>query len=181
MKKNVVIGVTGGIACYKIAEVVNTLVKKGYEVNVIMTENATKFVAPLTFQTLSGNKVVVNMFDEIDKWDTEHISLAQKADVFLIAPATANIIGKISNGIADDMLTTTIMATKAQIIIAPAMNTAMWENPIVQNNINTLKNLGYNVLDTDSGRLACGDIGAGKLLAWEKIVDVVEKTFDLIR
>lgn len=178
MKKNIVIGVTGGIACYKIAEVVNTLVKKGYEVNVIMTENATKFITPLTFQTLSKNKVVTNMFDEIDKWDTKHISLAQKADAFLIAPATANIIGKIANGIADDMLTTTVMATKSPVIIAPAMNTVMWENPIVQKNIKTLKTIGYNILDTDIGRLACGDIGAGKLISIEKIVENVEKTLE---
>lgn len=178
MKKNIVIGVTGGIACYKIAEVVNTLVKKGYEVNVIMTENSTKFITPLTFQTLSKNKVVINMFDEIDKWDTKHISLAQKADAFLIAPATANIIGKIANGIADDMLTTTVMATKSPVIIAPAMNTVMWENPIVQKNIKTLKTIGYNILDTDIGRLACGDIGAGKLISIEKIVENVEKTLE---
>jgi phosphopantothenoylcysteine decarboxylase/phosphopantothenate--cysteine ligase len=173
MKKNIVVGVTGGIACYKAVEIVNNLVKKGYEVNVIMTKNATKFVAPLTFQTLSNNKVVIDMFDEVDKWDTKHISLAKKADLFLIVPASANIIGKIANGIADDMLSTTVMATKAKVIIAPAMNTGMWENKIVQSNITKLKEYGYEVLDTDDGRLACGDIGSGKLLSWEKIVDKV--------
>lgn len=175
MKKNVVVGVSGGIACYKAVEIVNDLVKKGYEVHVIMTQNATQFVTPLTFQTLSNNPVVVDMFDKVDKWDTEHISLAQKADVFLIAPATANVIGKVAHGIADDMLTTTVMATKAPVIIAPAMNVAMWENLIVQNNIQVLKSYGYQILDTEVGRLACGDIGSGKLLQWEKIVEVVEQ------
>ncbi|PKM51293.1 MAG: bifunctional phosphopantothenoylcysteine decarboxylase/phosphopantothenate--cysteine ligase CoaBC [Firmicutes bacterium HGW-Firmicutes-7] len=175
MKKNVVVGVTGGIACYKAVEIVNALVKKGYEVHVIMTENATKFITPLTFQTLSNNRVAIQMFDEVDKWDTEHISLAKLADVFLIAPATANVIGKIANGLADDMLTTTVMATRAPVVIAPAMNVAMWENPIVQNNVNVLKGHGYEILDTEVGRLACGDIGSGKLLNWEKIVEAIEE------
>lgn len=173
MKKNIVVGVTGGIACYKAVEIVNNLVKNGFEVDVIMTENATKFITPLTFQTLSKNKVVIEMFDEVEKWDTKHISLAQKADIMLIVPATANIIGKIAHGIADDMLTTTVMATRAKVIIAPAMNTGMWENPIVQNNIKLLKEYGYHILDTDTGRLACGDIGGGKLLNWEEIVNIV--------
>ena len=181
MKKNIVVGVTGGIACYKIVEVVNDLVKKGYEVNVIMTENAQKFVTPLTFQTLSKNKVVTEMFDEVDKWDTKHISLAQKADVMLIAPATANIIGKIANGIADDMLSTTILATKAKVIVAPAMNTAMWENTIVQSNVKKLKDFGFEILDTATGRLACGDVGSGKLIEWQKIVDkIIEETNNYI-
>ncbi|PKM95161.1 MAG: bifunctional phosphopantothenoylcysteine decarboxylase/phosphopantothenate--cysteine ligase CoaBC [Firmicutes bacterium HGW-Firmicutes-1] len=181
MKKNIVVGVTGGIACYKAVEIVNALVKKGYEVHVIMTENATRFVTPLTFQTLSNHKVAVNMFDEVDKWDTEHISLAQEAEIFLIAPATANVIGKIANGIADDMLTTTVMATRAPVLIAPAMNTAMWENPIIQNNVKVLKSYGYEILDTDVGRLACGDIGSGKLLSWEKIVERIEEISAAIR
>lgn len=173
MKKKIVVGVTGGIACYKAVEIVNDLVKRDCEVDVIMTKNATKFITPLTFQTLSHNKVVVDMFDEIDKWDTKHITLAQKADIMVIVPATANIIGKIANGIADDMLTTTIMATKAKVIIAPAMNTGMWENPIVQDNIMKLKDYGYEILDTDNGRLACGDIGSGKLLPWQEIVKAI--------
>lgn len=172
--KCIVVGVTGGIACYKAVDVVNTFVKKGYEVHVIMTESATKFVTPLTFQTMSQNKVVTAMFDEVEKWDTEHISLAKKADVFLIVPATANIIGKITHGIADDMLTTTVMATKAPVVIAPAMNVAMWENPIVQRNVSSLKEYGYHILETEVGRLACGDLGSGKLLANEKIVAYVE-------
>jgi phosphopantothenoylcysteine decarboxylase/phosphopantothenate--cysteine ligase len=124
---------------------------------------------------LSKNKVVTDMFDEIDKWDTKHISLAKKADLMLIVPCTANVIGKIANGLADDMLTTTVMATKADVIISPAMNSAMWENPIVQNNVEKLKKFGYTVLDTDKGRLACGDTGFGKLLPWEKIVEIVIK------
>lgn len=175
MKKSIVVGITGGIACYKAVEIVNTLVKNNYEVNVIMTTNATKFVTPLTFQTLSKNKVVTDLFDKIEKWDTEHITLAQKADLFLIVPATANMIGKIAHGIADDMLSTTVMATKAPVVIAPAMNVAMWENPILQNNVNLLKSYGYHILDTEVGRLACGDIGSGKLLSWEKIVEFVEE------
>jgi phosphopantothenoylcysteine decarboxylase/phosphopantothenate--cysteine ligase len=174
MKKNIVVGVSGGIACYKAVDVVNTLVKNGHEVNVIMTDAAMEFVTPLTFQTLSKNRVVTNMFDKVDKWDTEHISLAKKADVFLIVPATANIIGKITHGIADDMLSTTVMATKAPVVIAPAMNVSMWENKIVQNNISILKSYGYHILDTDTGRLACGDIGSGKMLSPEKIVEYVE-------
>ena len=170
---NIVIGVTGGIACYKAAEVVNALVKEGHSVDVIMTKSAQKFVTPLTFQTLSHNKVVTDMFDPVDKWATKHISLAQKADIFAVVPATANVIGKIAGGIADDMLTTTIMAARCRKILAPAMNTAMWENPIVQDNILKLRNYGYEVLPTDSGHLACGDTGAGKLLPWETIVEII--------
>lgn len=173
--KSIVIGVTGGVACYKTAEIVNELTKRGYSVYVIMTKNAQKLITPLTFQTLSKNKVATEMFEEVSSWDIKHISLAQKADIFVIVPATANIIGKIANGIADDMLTTSIMAAKCRKIIAPAMNTAMWENPIVQNNIEKLKKYGYEVLDTDTGRLACGDIGSGKLLPWEKIVEIILK------
>lgn len=167
---NIVLGVTGGIAAYKAVEIVNDLTKKGHNVDVIMTDSATKFVTPLTFQTLSHNKVITTMFDPVEKWDTEHITLAKKADVFVIVPATANVIGKIANGIADDMLTTTIMATKAPKLLAPAMNTAMWENPIVQDNIEKLRRFGYHVLDTDTGMLACQDIGSGKLLPWDHIV-----------
>lgn len=173
--KSIVIGVTGGIACYKAAEIVNGLVKKGCHVDVIMTDHAQKFISPLTFQTLSKNKVITDMFEKVDNWDIRHISLAQKADVMVVVPATANIIGKIAGGIADDMLTTTIMAAKCRKIIAPAMNTAMWENPIVQENVKKLMEFGYEVLDTDSGRLACGDTGSGKLLPWEKIVEIILK------
>ncbi|MPW25771.1 hypothetical protein GC105_08205 [Alkalibaculum sp. M08DMB] len=176
MKKNITIGVTGGIACYKAVEVVNELVKRGYEVNVMMTNNATEFITPLTFQTLSKNKVITEMFDKVDKWDTEHISIAKKTNLFAIVPATANFIGKLANGIADDMLLTTLMATKAQVVIAPAMNTAMWENPILQDNIRKLEMYGYNILETGTGKLACGDVGSGKLLEWQKIVEnIVER------
>ncbi|RDY25199.1 bifunctional phosphopantothenoylcysteine decarboxylase/phosphopantothenate--cysteine ligase CoaBC [Romboutsia weinsteinii] len=173
--KTVVIGVSGGIAVYKACDVVSRLKKLGINVHVIMTESATEFVTPLTFQSLSQNYVVSGMFDEIKTWDVEHISLAKKADVFLIAPATANMIGKIYNGIADDMLSTTIMATKAPVLIAPAMNTNMYENPIVQRNINSLKELGYKFIEPESGRLACGDVGKGKLATPETIVEEVVK------
>ena len=173
--KTVVIGVSGGIAVYKTLDVVSRLRKLGVNVNVIMTKSATEFVTPLSFQSLSQNYVVCDMFEDPKAWDVEHISLAKRADVFLIAPATANVIGKIANGIADDMLTTTVMATKAKVLIAPAMNTNMYENPILQRNINTLKELGYNFVEPESGRLACGDTGKGKLASPETIVDEVVK------
>ena len=173
--KTVVIGVSGGIAVYKTLDVISRLRKLGVNVNVIMTKSATEFVTPLSFQSLSQNYVVCDMFEDPKTWDVEHISLAKRADVFLIAPATANVIGKIANGIADDMLTTTVMATKAKVLIAPAMNTNMYANPIVQKNISTLKELGYNFVDPESGRLACGDTGKGKLASPETIVDEVVK------
>ena len=173
--KTVVIGVSGGIAEYKTLDVVSRLRKLVVNVNVIMTKSATEFVTPLSFQSLSQNYVVCDMFEDPKTWDVEHISLAKRADVFLIAPATANVIGKIANGIADDMLTTTVMATKAKVLIAPAMNTNMYENPILQRNINTLKELGYNFVEPESGRLACGDTGKGKLASPETIVDEVVK------
>ena len=173
--KTVVIGVSGGIAVYKTLDVISRLRKLGVSVNVIMTKSATEFVTPLSFQSLSQNYVVCDMFEDPKTWDVEHISLAKRADLFLIAPATANIIGKIANGIADDMLTTTVMATKAKVLIAPAMNTNMYENPILQGNINKLKELGYNFVEPESGRLACGDTGKGKLASPETIVDEVVK------
>ena len=173
--KTVVIGVSGSIAVYKTLDVVSRLRKLGVNVNVIMTKSATEFVTPLSFQSLSQNYVVCDMFEDPKTWDVEHISLAKRADVFLIAPATANVIGKIANGIADDMITTTVMATKAKVLIAPAMNTNMYENPILQRNINTLKELGYNFVEPESGRLACGDTGKGKLASPETIVDEVVK------
>lgn len=171
--KTVVLGVSGGIAVYKACDVVSRLKKLNANVHVIMTKGATEFVTPLTFQSLSQNYVVSDMFEEPKTWDVEHISLAKKADVFLIAPATANVIGKIANGICDDMLTTTVMATTGKVLIAPAMNTNMYKNPILQRNINTLKELGYNFVNPDSGRLACGDIGEGKLASPENIVNAV--------
>lgn len=173
--KTVVIGVSGGIAVYKTLDVISRLRKLGVNVYVIMTKSATEFVTPLSFQSLSQNYVVCDMFEDPKTWDVEHISLAKRADVFLIAPATANVIGKVANGIADDMLTTTVMATKAKVLIAPAMNTNMYENPIVQRNISILKDLGYSLIEPESGRLACGDTGKGKLASPETIVDGVVK------
>lgn len=179
MSKCVVIGVTGGIAVYKALDVISALRKKDIEVHVIMTESASKFVNPLTFQSISQNMVVTDMFAEPKGWEIQHISLAQKADLMLIAPATANVIGKISNGIADDMLSTTVMATKAKVLIAPAMNTNMYQNPIVQNNISKLKDFGYKFIEPASGRLACGDIGIGKLADVNTIVErVIEELED---
>ncbi|MGI6573206.1 MAG: bifunctional phosphopantothenoylcysteine decarboxylase/phosphopantothenate--cysteine ligase CoaBC [Fermentimonas sp.] len=174
-KKTVVIGVSGGIACYKVVEVVNQLRKDGYNVKVIMTKAAQQFVTPLTFQTMSRNAVVTEMFDPVEKWDTKHVSLAKAADLFVIVPATANIIGKVASGIADDMLSTTVMATKSPVLIFPAMNTAMYENSIVQENIQKLKKHGYHLFGTASGELACGDIGTGKLLDWQQIVAEIKK------
>lgn len=173
MKRCVVLGVSGGIAAYKALEIVSQLIKKGIEVHVIMTESATKFVTPLSFQSLSQNMVTCDMFTEPKAWEIQHISLAEKADVFLVAPATANIIGKVANGIADDMLSTTIMATKAKVIFAPAMNTNMYSNPIVQDNIKKLKSFGYEFIDAAEGRLACGTSGKGKLESPDVIVDRV--------
>ncbi|MFR1707810.1 MAG: bifunctional phosphopantothenoylcysteine decarboxylase/phosphopantothenate--cysteine ligase CoaBC [Clostridium sp.] len=172
-KKNVVIGVTGGIAAYKALDVISKLKKKNINVDVIMTKSACEFVTPLSFQSLSQNAVIKDMFDEPKVFEIQHISLAKKADVLLIVPATANIIGKVANGIADDMLSTTIMATNAKVIFAPAMNTNMYNNPIVQENIRKLKNYGYDFINPSSGRLACGDVGDGKLADTEDIVEVV--------
>lgn len=174
MSKCVVIGVTGGISVYKALDVISALRKKDIEVHVIMTESASKFVNPLTFQSISQNLVVTDMFAEPKAWEIQHISLAQKADLMLIAPATANIIGKVANGIADDMLSTTIMAaSKAKVIFAPAMNTHMYENKIVQGNIEKLKSYGYDFIEPASGRLACGDVGIGKLADVNTIVERV--------
>ena len=172
--KTVVIGVSGGIAVYKVCDVVSRLKKLNADVHVIMTKSACEFVGPLTFQTLSQNYVVSDMFEDPKTWEVEHIELAKKADLFLVAPATANVIGKIANGICDDMLTTTIAATKAKVLIAPAMNTNMYENPIIQKNISTLKAYGYKFIEPESGRLACGDVGSGKLASPEVIVENVE-------
>lgn len=177
--KNIVIGITGGIAAYKACSLVNFYKNKGYNVDVIMTKNACEFITPLTLETLSGNKVVTDMFDTPDYREVKHISLASKADLFIIAPATANIIGKVANGIADDMLSTTIMATKAPVVFAPAMNNVMYENKIVQNNISTLKKYGYMFIEPDVGHLACGYEAKGRLASIEKITKFIEKEFDL--
>ena len=172
--KNIVLGVTGGIACYKACDIVSRLVKLGACVDVIMTKNATEFVSPKTFESLSHRQVVVDTFQKIEKFEIEHISLAQKADLFLIAPATYNIIGKIANGIADDMLTTTIAAAKRAIkVICPAMNTNMYTNEICISNLKKLKELGFVQVQPISGRLACGDKGVGKLQEPDVIVKKV--------
>jgi phosphopantothenoylcysteine decarboxylase/phosphopantothenate--cysteine ligase len=162
-KKTVLLGVTGGIAAYKMANVASSLVKMGFNVHVIMTENATNFITPTTFETLTSNKCITDTFDRNFQFEVEHISLAKKTDVVLIAPATANVIGKMANGIADDMLTTTLLACKCPKIVAPAMNTNMYENPIVRDNIAKLMMYGFKIIPADSGRLACGDTGKGKL------------------
>ncbi|MDR1743727.1 MAG: bifunctional phosphopantothenoylcysteine decarboxylase/phosphopantothenate--cysteine ligase CoaBC [Dysgonamonadaceae bacterium] len=173
--KNILIGVTGGIAAYKAIEIVNALRKKGHSVTVVMTKSAQEFIRPLTFQTLSGNRVITDMFGSEDPSRISHIELAKQADVFAIVPATANIIGKIASGIADDMLSTIALVVRCPSVIAPAMNTLMYENRIVQENIEKLKSRGFTVLDTDNGTLACGDTGKGKLLPWETIVAEIEQ------
>lgn len=172
-KKTVVVGVCGGIAAYKALDVVSQLKKKDFDVHVIMTKSATEFVTPLSFQSLSQNMVVTDMFAEPNAFEIQHISLAKKADLMLIVPATANIIGKVTNGIADDMLSTTIMATNAPVVFAPAMNTNMYYNVIVKENINKLKKLGFSFISPESGRLACGDVGEGKLADTKLISNIV--------
>lgn len=172
-KQHIVVGVTGGIAAYKTLEVISQLKKKDFDISVIMTKNACEFVTPLSFQTLSQNYTITDTFESPKEWDVKHISLAKKADLFLVAPASANIIGKVAHGIADDMLSTTIMATKAPVVFAPAMNTNMYENPIVQENIALLKKKGYYFIEPDTGRLACGDMGKGKMASPDHIVSYI--------
>lgn len=162
-KPCIVLGVTGGIAVYKACELLRLLQKRGIDVFVVMTQNACRFVAPLTFETLSGHPVAVDTFDRPQTWEVEHIALAKRADLFMIAPATADIIGKMACGIADDMLSTTVMATRAPVLIAPAMNTGMWENAAVQQNVKTLQARGVEFVMPVSGHLACGDSGTGKM------------------
>ena len=176
--KTIIVGVTGGIAAYKACDVVSKLKKLNANIHVIMTESACEFVQPMTFQTLSNNFVINAMFKEPKTWEVEHIELAKKADAFLIVPATANFIGKLAAGIADDMLTTTVMATRAPVIIAPAMNTNMYTNRIVQANMDKLGDLGYRFIDPASGRLACGDIGAGKLADVDDILAFIVDFFE---
>lgn len=175
--RNILLGVTGGIAIYKVVDLVSKLKKQNATLDVIMTESATKFVTPLTFQTMAQAEVHTEMFGLVNEMEVEHISLAQRADRILIAPATANIIGKIANGIADDMLTTVVMASNAKIIFAPAMNTTMYESPIVQENISKLKSLGHEFLNTGVGLLACGDFGSGKMAEPLEILDYLIRDF----
>lgn len=173
--KHVVVGVAGGIAAYKAAELVSQLRQRGADVHCILTEHAAKLISPITFGELSGNDVTVDMFANISRWDVEHIALARLADVFVIAPATANILGKMACGIADDMLSTTVMATKAPVVAVPAMNTNMYENPIVQRNIRTLREAGYTVMEPEEGHLACNTSGKGRFPKIDAILAEVEK------
>ena len=169
--KTIVLGVTGGIAAYKSANLASMLIKLHADVHVIMTQNATKFITPMTFETLTNNKCIVDTFDRNFSFDVKHVSLAKRGDLFVVAPCTANVIGKLAHGICDDMLTTTMLATRAPKLIAPAMNTGMWENPILQDNLVKLKGYGYHIIAPIIGRLACGDTGTGKMNSEEVIVE----------
>jgi len=171
--KKIVLGVTGGIAAYKSAEIVSRLRRSGADVHVIMTRNATEFVAPLTFQTLSKNQVVSDTFQTPENWQVEHVALAQLADLFLVAPATANILAKMACGIADDMLSTTLLATKAPVFVAPAMNTGMWTAEATQTNLHTLLKRGVKTVGPGSGFLACGDTGSGRMSEPAEIVEAI--------
>lgn len=171
--KTVLLGVTGSIAAYKIAYLASALKKQHADVHVLMTRNATNFINPITFETLTGNKCLVDTFDRNFQFQVEHVSIAKKADVVMIAPASANVIGKLAHGIADDMLTTTIMACRCKKFISPAMNTNMFENPIVQDNLKTLEHYGYEVIDPAVGYLACGDTGAGKMPEPETLLNYI--------
>lgn len=173
--KTVLLGVTGSIAAYKIASLASALKKRHADVHVLMTENATNFINPITFETLTGNKCLVDTFDRNFQFQVEHISIAKKADLVMIAPASANVIGKLAHGIADDMLTTTIMACKCKKFISPAMNTNMFENPVVQDNLKILEHYGYEVIAPANGYLACGDTGAGKMPEPETLLAYIER------
>lgn len=171
--KTVVLGVTGSIAAYKIAGLASMLSKINADIHVLMTENATNFINPITFETLTGNKCLIDTFDRNFQYSVKHVALAKRADVVLIAPASANVIGKLANGIADDMLTTTVMACRCKKIIAPAMNTAMYENPVLQDNLAKLKKYDMEVIEPDTGLLACRDVGAGKLPSEEVLLQYI--------
>ena len=173
--KTVVLGVTGSIAAYKIASLASMLIKQHADVHVIMTQNATNFIHPTAFETLTRHKCLVDTFDRNFQFDVQHVSLAQQADVMMIAPASANVIGKLAHGIADDMLTTTAMACKAPMLIVPTMNTNMYENPILQDNLEKLRTYGYTVIEPASGHLACGDTGAGKMPSEEVLMAYIER------
>ncbi len=173
--KTIILGVTGGIAAYKVAGLASALGKTKADVHVIMTENACNFIAPLTFETLTGNKCIVDTFDRNFEFNVEHVALAKKADLFIVAPATANVIAKIAHGIADDMLTTTFLASSCPKLVSPAMNTGMYMNPVTQDNLNTLRKYGIKVIEPASGYLACGDTGAGKMPEPEQLFAHIEK------
>ncbi len=174
--KTVVLGVTGSIAAYKIANLASMLVKQHADVNVIMTHNATNFINPITFETLTGNKCLVDTFDRNFEFNVEHVALAKRADIFMVAPASANVIGKMANGIADDMLTTTILAAKCPKLVSPAMNTNMYENRIVQDNIKKLEHYGFEMIKPAEGYLACGDTGAGKMPEPQTLFNYIMRT-----
>lgn len=176
--KCIIVGITGGIAVYKICYLVSSLKKQGYDVHVLMSKEAQEFVTPLTFQTLSNNKVITDMFTIDYTPDVHHISLAKKADLFVIAPATANVIAKVANGIADDMLTTTFLASNCEKLIVPAMNTQMLMNPVTQDNIQKCKNYGMHIFESNSGYLACGDVGKGRLPEPDEIEDKIKEVFE---
>lgn len=177
-QRRIIIGVTGGIAAYKTASLVSLLKKQGAQVHVIMTKNATEFVAPLTFEVLSGNPVITDTFSRKAPWEVEHISLAQKADLFIVAPGTANFLGKAASGVADDMLLTTLLAAKCPVIVAPAMNTNMYGDQTVQQNIQALKKKGYYMMETGFGNLACGDTGEGRMKEPEEILKYAQEVFE---
>ncbi len=174
--KNVLIGVTGSVACYKALDIIRGLKRRGLSVDVVLTKEAEEFIKPILFQVISGNRVVTSdLFKLPDEWDVEHVSLAEKSDIILVAPATANIIGKVANGICDDMLTCTICATKSPLLFAPAMNEGMYKNKIVQENIQKLKKIGYHFTGPVKGKFACGAEGIGHLQDIEQIIKEVKK------
>lgn len=175
MSYHIVLGVTGSIAAYKAVEVVSSLIKQGNRVTVIMTSTAQRFVNPVTFQSISKKRVITDLFVDSENYDPNHVSLAEHADLLVVAPATANFIGKVVSGIADDALTCTVMAARSPVIIAPAMNDSMYLNPIVQENIKRLTKLGYRIIEPEEGRLCTGRVGIGRLASVEKIVDVIKE------
>lgn len=177
MQKTIVLGVTGGIAAFKAAQLASDLIKKDYDVEVILTKNATQFITPLTFEALIDHNVVVDTFEKVQNRSIHHISIAKKADLFILVPASANVIAKVAHGIADDMLTTTFLACNKQKVICPAMNTQMYENPITQENLQRCRDLGYAILEPAVGHLACGDTGKGKLCDLQDILDYVDRFF----
>jgi phosphopantothenoylcysteine decarboxylase/phosphopantothenate--cysteine ligase len=178
MDYHIVLGVTGSIAAYKAVEIVSNLVKQGNRVTVIMTLTAQHFVNPVTFRTISQNRVITDLFIENENYDPNHVSLAEHADLIVVAPATANFIGKVASGIADDALTCTIMAARSTVIVAPAMNDSMYLNPIVQENMKKLSNLGFKIVEPEEGRLCTGHVGIGRLASIEKILKVIEEVLN---
>ena len=175
--KNIILGISGGIAAYKIASLASSLKKEQALVDVIMTNNATKFITPLTFETLTGRKTMVDTFDRMFSFEVEHIETAKRAQAVLIAPATANIIAKLAHGLADDMLSTTVLAVTCPVIVAPSMNTRMFMNPIVQDNLKRLREYGFEIIPPDSGYLACGDTGAGKMPEPRVLLEYLKRPF----